>query len=322
MRGSLFGTLLFRRRGPLQRSVPVLGPRGFYRLAYREWGSRCNRRVLFCVHGLTRNGRDFDDIAESLSRQYRVICPDMPGRGDSDWFDHKMDYATPNYLAACAALIARLGVERVDWLGTSMGGIVGMTMASLPNAPIARLIVNDVGPFIPKTSLARIAAYVGTDPRFADLAEAEAMYRKIAASFGALSDAQWRRMAEISVRPAEDGKLRLHYDPGIAIAFKAGPVADSSFWPVWDAIKTPVLVLRGAESDLLLPETAKEMTQRGPKAELIEIPGCGHAPALMDDGQIAIVRDWLERTERPDTLEGFLAKSPLPGSGLDVPPRK
>jgi len=298
MSGLLDSLLPWRRGGaePRQKFVQVLGPRGFYRLAYLEWGNPSNPRVLVCVHGLTRLGHDFDDVARSLSRHYRVICPDMPGRGESDWFDHKMDYVAPNYVAACATLIARLGVERVDWLGTSMGGIVGMSMASLPNAPIARMILNDVGPFIPKAALDRIATYTGADPKFADAAEAEVLFRRLAAPFGITRDDQWRRFTEISVRPAEDGKLRLHYDPGIAIPFKEGPIVDASFWPIWDAIKCPVLVLRGADSDLLLPATAQEMTQRGPKAELVEIPGCGHAPALMEESQIAVIRDWLART--------------------------
>ena len=284
-----------RNAGPRLKFAPILGPRGFYRLAYREWGSATNPRVLICVHGLTRLGRDFDHLAGVLARDYRVICPDMPGRGESDWFDHKMDYQAPNYVAACAALIARLEVERVDWLGTSMGGLVGMIMASMPNAPIARMVVNDIGPFVPKAAIERIASYTGTDPRFANLAEAEAMYRKNAAPFGIKRDDHWRHLTEISVRPADKGQLRLHYDPGVVIPIKSAPITDQAFWPVWDAIKCPVLVLRGTELDLLLAQTAREMTERGPKAEWVEIPGCGHAPALMEDDQIAIVRNWLAK---------------------------
>jgi len=297
MSGILTKLMPWRRtQEPRQKFVKVLGPRGFYRLAYVEWGASDNPRVLVCVHGLTRLGRDFDDVARALSGSYRVICPDMPGRGESDWFEHKMDYATPNYVAACATLIARLGVDTVDWLGTSMGGIVGMTMASLPNAPIKRMVINDVGPFIPKSALERIASYTGADPRFADFAEAEATIRKLAAPFGIRRDEHWQRLTRISTRPAGNGKLRLHYDPGIAIPFKAGPITDAAFWPVWDSIKCRVLVLRGAESDLLTAATAKEMTERGPKAELVEIPGCGHAPALMEEDQIAVIRNWLART--------------------------
>ena len=278
---------------PRQEFVSVLGAHGFYRLAYREWGDPANPRVLVCVHGLTRLGRDFDYLARALSATYRVVCPDMPGRGESDWFEHKMDYQPPNYVTACATLIARLKVERVDWLGTSMGGIVGMMLAATPKAPIARLILNDVGPFIPKAALERIATYVGADPRFADPAAAEAAIRVLAASFGIKRDEDWRYMTEISTKTAEDGKLRLHYDMGIALPFKAQPITDVAFWSVYDAIKVPALVIRGAESDLLPAKTAEEMTQRGPKAKLVTLAGCGHAPALMEPDQIAVVRDWL-----------------------------
>lgn len=283
---------------PRQHRVPALGPHGFYRLAYVEWGDPRNPRVLVCVHGLTRNARDFDYLARALAGDYRVVCADMPGRGESDWWDYKTDYSNPNYVPACAALIARLGVEQVDWLGTSMGGIIGMLMASTPNSPIARLIVNDVGPVVPKAALERIATYTGADPRFASIDEAEQLFRQIAAPFGIKKDEDWRFLAKISTRPAEGGKLRLHYDPGIAIPFKAAPITDWTFWPVWDAIKAPTLVLRGAESDLLLADTATEMTKRGPKADLAVIQGCGHAPALMEPDQVAVISGWLARTPR------------------------
>ncbi|HEY1722367.1 MAG TPA: alpha/beta hydrolase [Magnetospirillaceae bacterium] len=287
---------LFGDNAPRQNYVPVLGPRGFYRLAYMEWGDSDNPRVLMCVHGLTRLGRDFDYLARALSKEYRVVCPDMPGRGESDWWDYKTDYANPNYVQACATLIARLGVERVDWLGTSMGGIIGMLLAANPNAPIARLVLNDVGPFIPKAALDRIAAYTGKDARYGGIEDVEAMYRELAKPFGITKDEDWRFFARISSKPAEEGKWRLHYDPGIAMAFKVGPVTDVAFWPVWEAIKCPVLVLRGAESDLLLPQTAEDMTKRGPKAELAVIEGAGHAPALMAPDQIELIRNWLAKT--------------------------
>lgn len=283
---------------PRQHYVPVLGPHGFYKLAYVEWGDPRNPRVLVCVHGLTRNARDFDYVARVLARDYRVVSVDMPGRGESDWWDYKTDYSNLNYVPACAALIARLGVDRVDWLGTSMGGIIGMLVASTPNSPIARLIVNDVGPMVPKAALEHIATYVGADPRFESIEGAEKLFRQIAAPFGIKKDEDWRFLTRISVRPAEGGKLRMHYDPGIAIPFKAAPITDWAFWQVWDAIKAPTLVLRGTESILLLPETAAEMTKRGPKTELALIPGCGHAPSLMEPDQIKIIVDWLARTPR------------------------
>jgi pimeloyl-ACP methyl ester carboxylesterase len=176
-----------------------------------------------------------------------------------------------------------------------MGGLIGMMLAAQAGAPIRRLVVNDVGPFIPKASLERIAAYVGTDPHFPDLGAAEAYYRKAHAPFGGLSDAQWRHLTVTSVRADPAGGFRLGYDPGIAAAFKPGEMEDIDLWPLWDRIACPVLVLRGAESDLLLAETAEEMTARGPKAALLTVPGCGHAPALLDPVQTGPILEWLAR---------------------------
>ena len=275
-------------------SLLGLSASGFHRLAYCEWGAPDAPRTLICVHGLTRNGRDFDSLAATLAQQgYRVACPDVVGRGTSDWLADPAGYGYPQMLADAAALVARLGVGQLDWVGTSMGGLTGMMLAAQPKTPIARLVINDVGPFIPKAALARIAGYLGQNPVFPDLAEAEAYIRRVHAPFGALSDTQWRHLTEHSLRPDEGG-LRLRYDPAIAQAF-AGEPEDVDLWSLWDAITIPVLLLRGAQSDLLLSETAAEMTRRGPRAELVEIPGCGHAPALMDPAQIAIIADWLGR---------------------------
>lgn len=275
------------------KHILALGPHGFFRMAYTEWGDPANSRVLLCVHGLTRNGRDFDRIAQALAGRWRVVCPDMPGRGESDWLEDKRDYAVPVYAGAIAALIAHLGVEQVDWLGTSMGGIIGMHIAALPRSPIRSLIVNDVGPFLPAAAIERIAAQLG-ESRFDSLDAVEERLRTRYASFGALTDEDWRHLAEISARPTGDGGFRMHYDPGIADAMSGQKIADIAFWPVWESIRCPVLALRGAESDLLLAETAEEMSRRGPRAEVAVIPGCGHAPALMDAHQIGVVRHWLE----------------------------
>ena len=283
-----------------------LSPAGFHRLAYTLWRptaapERAPRRVVICVHGLTRNGRDFDFLAAALAEAgCLVVCPDMVGRGMSDWLAAPEGYGLPQYCADVTALIARLEVERVDWVGTSMGGLIGMTLAAQAKTPIGRVVINDIGPFIPKAAIERIAAYAGSDPRFADLAEAEAYLREVHAPF-LLSDAQWRHLAEHSVRPADDDaagegggkRLRFHYDPAIVASFGAEPYEDIDLWPIWDAIGQNVLVLRGAESDLLLAETAAEMARRGPMAKVVEIPGCGHAPGLMDPQQITLVRDWL-----------------------------
>jgi pimeloyl-ACP methyl ester carboxylesterase len=274
-----------------ERKVRCLGVGGFHDMAYVEWGDPANKNVLVCVHGLTRNGRDFDVLAEAMQEAYRVICPDIVGRGRSDWLSDHAQYTPLQYSADVTALIARLDVDAVDWVGTSMGGIIGMVMAALPGTPIRRMILNDVGPLIPKFALERIGTYVSAPPVFASLDALEAYLRTVHAPFGDLTDAQWAQMARHGHREVEGG-VTLGYDPGIAGAF-SGPITDIDMWGLWDSIQCPVLTLRGESSDLLSPETAVEMTTCGPKAMLETISGCGHAPALMDDGQIGLVRDWL-----------------------------
>ncbi|MDH3596146.1 MAG: alpha/beta hydrolase [Rhodospirillales bacterium] len=278
---------------PRSGSCLGLSKGGFHRLAYTEWGRPQAGHAALCVHGLTRNGRDFDVLAGALAEQgLKVACPDVVGRGRSDRLSDPAGYGYPQYLADMNALIARLDVPWLDWIGTSMGGLIGMMMAAQPNTPLRRLVVNDVGPFIPVAALRRIGDYVGRDPRFAGLDAAEAYFREVHAPFGALTDPQWRRLTEHSVVPDGAG-YRLAYDPAIAAPFQDEELKDVDLWPVWEAIEIPVLVLRGADSDLLLSETAAEMAARAPRAEVVEIPGCGHAPALMDERQIALVRDWL-----------------------------
>lgn len=276
---------------PELRTLPILLPQGFVDLAYAQWGPR-DGRVVVCAHGLTRNARDFDVLARALAGVgRRVVAVDFPGRGRSSWLAGPAQYGFPVYLGAMAALLARLDADAVDWIGTSMGGLAGMMLAAQPRTPLSRLVVNDVGPFIPKASLERIGSYVGESPRFASLDAAEAHLRRVAAPFGRLSDAQWRHLAEHSA-VREGDAWRLHHDPAIGEAFRATPPADIDLWAVWDAIALPVLVVRGAESDLLLRDTAAEMTRRGPRrVELVEFAGCGHAPALMAEDQVeAILR--------------------------------
>ena len=275
------------------RSLSCLGPHGFHRVAYMEWAGPPNAATVLCVHGLTRNGRDFDAIAEVLSRDFRVVCPDVAGRGKSDWLGFHEDYNYGVYLSDMAQLIARLDVPEVLWLGTSMGGLIGIMMAGLSHTPVKRLVVNDIGPLIAKEGLARIAGYVGQDPSFRDLAAVETYLREVAASFGTLSDAQWREMAVYMSRVRRDGTLGLAYDPGIGNAFRNAPGQDMDLWPQWERVVCPTLVLRGAESDLLRAADARAMTVRGPRAALVEFAGVGHAPALMAADQIAAVRGFL-----------------------------
>jgi len=274
------------------RHLHCLGPHGFHRVVYTEWGDPADAHVVLCVHGLTRTGRDFDFLAQALADRYRVLCPDVVGRGQSDWLANKSDYNYPQYLCDMTALIARSSAEHVDWVGTSMGGFIGMMLAAQPHSPIRRLVVNDVGPFLPRAALERMAQYVGKAPVFADVAAYERYLREVGAPFGPLSDAQWRHLAQYSSRRRDDGSIEVAYDPGIAHAFSA-EFKDVVLWPVWDAISCPTLILLGRQSDLLLAQTAQEMTERGPRAQLVQFEGIGHAPMLMADEHISVVLDFL-----------------------------
>ena len=277
------------------RDLLCLSATGFHRMTYRTWGPSDGPRVVVAVHGLTRNGQDFDELAAALAAAgFHVVCPDVVGRGQSDRLADPAVYGYPQYLADMTALLARLDVAEVDWIGTSMGGLIGMMLAALPRTPVRRLIVNDIGPFIPKAAMADILAYVGKDPLFPDFAAAENYFRTTYAPFGSLSDAQWREMARYSTQPVEGG-FRLNYDPRIAEPFRNASVEDIDLWPLWDRINCPVLTLRGAQSTLLSRGTAEEMTRRGPRSVTQEIADCGHAPSLKTDCQIAIVMDWLGR---------------------------
>jgi len=277
--------------------VKCLSAAGFHHMAYVEWGDPANPQVLVCVHGLTRCSRDFDFLAQALAADYRVVCPDVAGRGRSDWLRNKALYAIPQYCADMTNLLAKLDVESVDWVGTSMGGLIGMALACQSETPIARLVLNDVGPVITAVSLARIGTYLGTAPRFDTIEQAEAFVRFVSATFGSFSDAQWRHLTVHVTRTAADGKVEFAYDPGIAQPFRemqaAGEGRDVEMWPLYDGVACPTLLLRGESSDLLTHETALQMTGRGPRARLVEVPGVGHAPMLMDAAQVAPVREFL-----------------------------
>src|SRR5262249_15365500 len=279
--------------------VSCLSAGGFHHMHYFEWGDPAAEHVVICAHGLTRNGRDFDTLAQALLPEFRVVCPDVVGRGKSDWLQVKEDYGYLQYCADMAALLARVtgpgasAGPHVYWVGTSMGGIIGMLLASRPKTPIEKLVLNDVGTLIPKAALERIAAYVGKDPRFKTFEELEAYVRLVSAPFGPLTNAQWKHLTETGAKRREDGSWGLCYDPGIAAAFQKRSVADVDLWTYWDAMSCPTLLLRGVKSDLLLRETAAAMTRRGPKPQLLEFDGIGHAPALMADDQVKVVRDFL-----------------------------
>ena len=264
---------------------------GAVSLRWHEWGPPAGRPVV-CVHGLTRQGRDFDVLARALAAQgRRVICPDIPGRGLSGWLPVGALYAVPTYVAVLAPLLAELG--EYDWVGTSMGGLIGMGLVALPFDRVRRMVLNDVGPFIPHEGLARIRDYLSAPPpHFADIAGVAAYLSRVHASFGPLTDAQWLDMAGHSARMTADGQVKLHHDPRIAEPMQ-GALADVDLWPLWDlTVNRPVLVLRGETSDLLTAEIAARMDAH-PNTRVETIAGCGHAPALLEDSQVRLVVDFL-----------------------------
>lgn len=280
---------------PRERELRCVSAAGIHRMAYREYGARDAARTLLCVHGLTRNGRDFAPLAEVLAADgWRVVCPDVVGRGRSGWLADPRYYALPQYISDLMALLARLDAGSVSWLGTSMGGLIGMIIASFDDSPIERLILNDVGPFLPADALRRIGEYVGLAPTFASIAEAEQFLRLVCAPFGDLGDAGWRQLSESSVRQGADGRWQMRYDPRIADNFRAQAAAgDIDLWSYYERIVCPTLVIRGASSDLLGPETLAAMAQRGPRALSAEIPGVGHAPMFFSPAQIDVVHRFL-----------------------------
>lgn len=285
-------------------AVLGLGPSGFHRMVYSDWPGPVAAAVppAVCVHGLTLNGRSFDRLAPVLAERRRVVCPDIVGRGRSDRLPDPAGYAIPQYAGDMAALLSRLGVPdtvpQVDWIGTSMGGLMGLVLAAQPQSPIRRLVLNDIGPFVPASALAGIAAYVGAPQRFADLDAAASALARQYPGFGPLAATDWyflaERLTEECPADSEPAGRRPAYDPAIAIPFREAAGADLDLWPLWDRIACPVLVLRGAASDVLPAGVAAGMAGRGPGAKVVELPGVGHAPALLDPMQIACIRDWLD----------------------------
>lgn len=279
--------------------VMAFGPHGLVRVAYVEWGPEDAQQVVVCVHGLTRNGRDFDFLARRLAqRGLRVIAPDLPGRGRSAWVTPPADYALPLYLAATTAIIARSGAKAVDWIGTSLGGHVGMELAALEGSPIRRLLLNDFGARVAGIALQRIGAYLRMKRRFASIEELEAHLRSIHQPFGKVTDAQWRHMAEHSAVKTGEGDFRQHYDPAIGRAFAWPMMVDIALWSAWDRVACPVMVLRGEDSDLLHASTVREMQKRGIAGKnglvrSVEVRDTGHAPPLMSDAQISLVEEFL-----------------------------
>jgi pimeloyl-ACP methyl ester carboxylesterase len=260
---------------------------------YTEWGGP-QAPALIAWHGLARTGRDMDDIAAHLAPRYRVICPDTIGRGLSQWSpDPKREYCLAFYSRIAIALADQLGLSSFHWLGTSMGGALGIQLAAGPlKRRIRRLILNDIGPQLGAAAVERIRAYAGKPPQFERMSELEQYFRTIYKPYGWLSDEQWRRLTETSARRTPDGKLKPHYDPDMVLQFEHHP-RDYDQWEAFDAIEASTLCLRGETSDLLLPDVAEEMQRRGPRAQLVTIAGCGHAPALNVPEQFTLVERFL-----------------------------
>ena len=281
---------------------------GAHRMAYWQWGDPRAAHVVLCVHGLSRQGRDFDTLARALcacaTGPIRVVCPDVVGRGRSDWLKDPMGYQIPNYAGDMLALLAALKPQALDWVGTSMGGLIGIVVCGQPGlplpVPVRRLVINDVGPVIQWSAVERIGAYLGQTGRFETLEQAAATMLAVSASFGPISPEQWLELSRHMVRPIEggNGALTLHYDPAIAVPFRtltreASAQGEAMVWQLYDNIQAQTLLLRGANSDVLSPQTAAAMVQRGPKAQLLEFSGVGHAPMLIADDQVRCVARFL-----------------------------
>ena len=282
---------------PRLRHVQCLASEGLHRMAYWEWGDVANPKVLVCVHGLSRQGRDFDTFAQAMRGEYRVVCPDVVGRGQSDWLKNPASYAIPVYVADMVTLLARLDAAEVHWVGTSMGGLIGLGLASLADSPVRKLVLNDVGPAIEYAALARIGSYLGQPSHWKTVEEAADALRAISLGFGPHTREEWLALTRPQLVPDGAG-FKSHYDPAIALPFRAvtpelASAGEAALWQAYDALKCPTLVLRGAESDLLSRATADAMSQRGPHASVREIEGVGHAPTLVHADQIALVRDFL-----------------------------
>lgn len=284
-----------------------------HRMAYWEWNRTGNPRhphVVVCVHGLTRQGRDFDVLARRLSAHARVICPDVVGRGRSDWLADAVGYQVPVYAADMLALLAQLHaqapISTLDWVGTSMGGLIGMAISGQPGlplpAPVRRLVLNDVGPVLEWAALRRIGSYVGQPVHFKSQQQAADALWAISSSFGPHTPAQWLELSRPMLRADGQGGFTLHYDPAIAVPFRSlteegAQAGEAALWRLYDQITAQVLLLRGAQSDLLSPATAQAMARRGPRAQLVEFAGVGHAPTLVAEDQVLAVADFLLRSD-------------------------
>ncbi|MEQ8443516.1 MAG: alpha/beta hydrolase [Alphaproteobacteria bacterium] len=284
--------------GCQEKSVTCPHQGGFHEMVYSDWGDPTGDRTILCVHGLTRSGRDFDRLAEVLAEKgCRVLAPDIAGRGRSGYLGPGVTYEIPQYIADLSCLLAMEGIDKVDWIGTSMGGLIAMAWTSQPAHPVRRMLLNDVGPFVPKSALQRIGEYVGIQWRFESFEKGIEHIKKAYEPFGLKTEEDWRYLAELSLAKRDDGTWTNAYDLRISEPFKGNDIEDVVLWELWDQISVPTTVFRGAESDLLSADTAYRMTVSGPQATLVEIEGCGHAPTIMVPDQIDAAVDWALRED-------------------------
>ncbi|HQZ57551.1 MAG TPA: alpha/beta hydrolase [Ottowia sp.] len=303
---------------PVLHHVSCPDASGGHRMAYWQWGDAAAAHLVVCVHGLSRQGRDFDVLARALlaraaaqGQALRVVCPDVVGRGDSDWLKEPMGYQFPTYVGDMLTLLGTLAqqapIGQLDWVGTSMGGLIGLMLAGAPDLPLPlpmrRLVLNDVGPVIEWQALQRIGQYLGKSGPFESVEAGAARLRELAPGFGPHTDAQWLALSRPMLRPAPQGGWRLHYDPAIAVPYAAVTEESSAqgealLWQLYDQVTAETLVLRGADSDLLSAATARAMQARGPRPRVLEFAGVGHAPTLVADDQVAAVCDFLLRADR------------------------
>ena len=289
-----------------QHVIDCRSPSGAHRMVVHEWGEPDNDQVLVCVHGLTRVGQDFQALAQRFSATHRVLAPDVVGRGASDWLVDPQHYVVAQYAQDMQEMAAQLNLPPVHWVGTSMGGLVAMMLAGhpersqlFPAIELRSLVLNDVGAVVSGAALGRIGRYLGADPYFQTVDEAESLVRKIFSGFGEHSDAQWRHLTQVVLHPDGEG-FRFHYDPALSEPFRAAfsmvegeNPPDMDLWSLYDNLALPTLLMRGGDSDILTEDVALAMTQRGPRARLLTVPGVGHAPSLVQAGEIESILEWV-----------------------------
>jgi pimeloyl-ACP methyl ester carboxylesterase len=303
------GEHVHTKAGPATESLPEpdrygsvrgLSTSGFHKIAYADWGPVDAETTVVCVHGLTRQAREFDYLASALAaRGYRVVCPDLVGRGRSDWLPNVLDYVFPQYCADMATLLATLGTKKIHWIGTSLGGLIGMVLTGMSGSPVSSLVVNDIGPDVPTSAVARVGFRIAQDPRsYSSIEEAERYNRKTFAACGALTDAQWRHFTVHSLRRDEAGNRYVPaLDPKVGTAYGWLWYYQMTLWQYWDKIRVPILAIRGAESDFVPEHLIREMKRRAPQMEIHEVAGAGHMPMLMSVEEIGVVSAFLSNQE-------------------------